>query len=827
MQFDDFKRIATTFADEDEWVEIEEDHLFFKLHGEVVEADVLRGPDGIRVKHEGEVLTAARWIRSYLSRLDRLAQRIIDHVSPPEDYVSPKVDLIDRKNELVGFDSEAKLRECLTESSADKTSIYFLTSDEGEGKTSLIEKISVEQATAFKDKKTSSLIIPISLDGRTLLRLDDVFIVSLMNRLRFPHLYYDSFLELVRMNAIIPAFDGFEEVLVDAGSGKAPSEIGNFISQLSSTGTLIFAAKNAYFESSLDSQAKLLDSIRPKQDVEIRRIILNPWNRKIFLKYASKRDVPSPDRFYDRVKNHLGRGDHPAFTRAVLVQRLIDIAKEADHFDEFLQRLSHSKEGHLFNFIEFIIERENNDRWVNGPGTGDLPLLTVEEHHELLSQIALVMCDHAVDVLGLDMIESIVGYFLGEKDEDQVMQWQIARYILDHPLMRQDLSQDRKQRITRVRFDHDCFQQFYLGQGIARSLSMSDDSIYAKHTLDARALTKLEIQEVTRYLRKMSEEGTVSIDKCLDDLQQLSKRERRVSCVRENIGVLMLELAQYAKQFRSVSKINFPVSALRELGLQNFKISNSFFCSTSLDKSKIIDCEFDKCYFSELIINQEYELDGTVFNNCKFDSVVVYGGLEGDRQVFSDPDRVCSILRSHKLNLRSTKEVISEEVIRLSNNRDMEVVYCLAKTVRVERRSRDKNGVYGPLETVETQSLFNENELVKTAESGQLTVSSRNGKLYYNEIVSVDFFRKNTGNGAYYKGKRPTPLTPEEEQTARKFAEIQLGNAGLISVTGPHQKTNGDWYFRASISNWNNITKLKEWAERDNAVKQRLLEQQM
>ena len=131
-------------------------------------------------------------------------------------------------------DSREELINQLGDYPVDMTLIYFLTSDAGEGKTSLIEKISVDQAKAFKKKKAYTLILPVPLGGRPFLRFDDAIIASLSNRFRFPFLYYDSFLELVKMGAIIPAFDGYEEMLSQSESGEAISAIGDLVDQLSS-----------------------------------------------------------------------------------------------------------------------------------------------------------------------------------------------------------------------------------------------------------------------------------------------------------------------------------------------------------------------------------------------------------------------------------------------------------------------------------------------------------------------------------------------------------------------------------------------------------------
>src|SRR4029077_1840672 len=91
---------------------------------------------------------------------------------------------------------------------AGATSVLYLTSDAGEGKTTLINHLALKQAQRYKEKTTDWLLVPIPLGGRTFLRFDDVVVAALVNRLRFQLFYYDAFLELVRLGVLVPAFAG-------------------------------------------------------------------------------------------------------------------------------------------------------------------------------------------------------------------------------------------------------------------------------------------------------------------------------------------------------------------------------------------------------------------------------------------------------------------------------------------------------------------------------------------------------------------------------------------------------------------------------------------
>ncbi|MCY4674353.1 MAG: hypothetical protein OXD43_11430 [Bacteroidetes bacterium] len=674
MQFESFKRIVTTFADENNEVVVDKGHLLLFIRGNLVEAEIQTDLNRIKVEHDDAVWTAEQWIRSYLARLPTLADRIINYVSPPKYYVSPSANLLDWQNkpqkDCTLPDSTNELRNQLSHPPLGITSIYFLTSDAGEGKTSLIEKISVDQALAFKRKETSALILPVPLEGRPFLRLDDAVVASLLNRLRFPFLYYDSFLELVKMGAIVPAFDGFEEMLVDTKSNEAFSAIGQLVNQLSSTGTLLVATRRAYFDVLLRTQTKLLDSVRSDQNqnnVETHQFALNRWDREVFLKYASKRGICNPGDLYSKVIARLGRKDHPVLTRAVLVQRLMDVAEEEEDLDKFLRRIGHSPTDCFFDFVEGIIDREMY-KWLDKSldKSGDqVPLLTRDEHHELLSQFAFEMWVNSVDALNLDVVQLVVEFFAEKKGKNPSMLRQISIRIPDHSL----LSQDEFRGVIRVRFDHEDFQEFYLGQALARALEMRD-SPNAKLILDARALTPSVIKEATRYLTDQN--TSISIKNLLCNLHELSQGTWYVSYIRENCAALMLELMEYSKETHSINDVSFPANALQQRKLQNLDISNSFFNMTSLANSEITNCRFYKCRFAQLALDDSEKLGGTVFDDCIFDSIAI-GKDSEDQRVFFDPDKISVVLNGRGVKLGSQQEEIAGEIDVPSMDDDMKI----------------------------------------------------------------------------------------------------------------------------------------------------------
>ncbi len=280
-----FQRILSTFADSEDSLEIRKGSLAIQIGHEIITANLNVREGSLLVTEGDSVQSAERWIVRRIAMLDLLADRIIESIPATKNFVTPKGELLDRL-ELSPTDCALpvanaldSLRESLNRRPGGMCSVLYLTSDAGEGKTTLINELANDQARRFKSHETDWLLVPISLAGKPFLRFEDVIVASLMNRLRFQRLYFDAFIELVRMGVLIPALDGFEEVFVETSDGDAVSSLGTLIRQLAGDGTLLIAARKAYFEfRSLETQARLLESL-PNLDVAFARLRLERWGK--------------------------------------------------------------------------------------------------------------------------------------------------------------------------------------------------------------------------------------------------------------------------------------------------------------------------------------------------------------------------------------------------------------------------------------------------------------------------------------------------------------------------------------------------------------------
>ena len=641
MQIDDFMRIVTCFADHGDDVYKSQGELVVQIRDETISAKLLQRAGRLIVEEDDQRMPAESWIVNRVARVPLLANRVCSYVSPPPHFVKPSGRFLDRPDQASSDDDVHQenvvqtLTETLDQHVAGTTSVVYLTSDAGEGKTSLIDFLAVKQAEEYRAKRSDWLLVPIPLGGRTFLRFDDVVVSALVNRLRFQLLYYDAFLELVRLGVLVPAFDGFEEMIVESSPGEAISALGGLVTRLQSAGTLLIAARKAYFDyPSFSSQARLFDSIGAGQDVAFNRVSLNRWDRNKFTQYARKRGVDAPSDLFNVVADRLGER-HPVLTRAVLVTRLVDVARNEADLQGVLNRVGQDPQDYFHEFVSGLVEREAKHKWLDTTGDPPQSILTTEEHHELLASLAQEMWLSATDDLKMDVIRILVNLFASAKKKSPAVERQILERIKEHALLVRSGFEGKG-----LAFDHEDFRLFYFGQALGRIL-YERDSGTVRSTMDKGALPASAVTEAVSTVRRHGAE----LRELLGMLQRLADSELPMSFVRENSGALSVAFADgSANGVYELKNMSFPDGALRQRHLRDLTISSSYFHATSLADAAICNCKFLNCEFERLEIDGSEEVsESSLDDECKIFSVVRVDGEDQHAQF--DPQQIRRELR--------------------------------------------------------------------------------------------------------------------------------------------------------------------------------------
>lgn len=621
MHIEKFKEIVATFADPGTEMLIDGAKVLFSVNGELIDAAVTTSFGDVYIDEGAGPMSASLWIVKRLANLTMLASRLKERIQTNKNFVSPAARVLqsleknpDEVAELT-CDALSATVEALNQRSPLETTVIYLTSDAGEGKTSLINELAHAQAMRFLENKADWLLIPIPLAGRHFLRFDDITVGALQNRYRFPFLYYNSFLALVQMGVIVPAFDGFEEMFVENSSGEALSAMGVLVGALDSTGAVLIAARKAYFEfENLKAQEKLYDTIS-SYSVGFGKLELSRWTKKNFLEYCSLREIVSCEAIYESVCNRLGE-NHALLTRPVLVKRLVDIAEASSSLESFIDQIQISGADFFSVFVRGIIEREANEKWIDRSGEIGTSLLTVDEHVELLSRVALAMWDARLDYLKRDMLEFESDLYCENKRKSPFQSQQIRERLRGHALLIASSNAP-----DAVEFDHDEFKLFFLGEALADVIKTKSDRAKME-ALSALRRGVLPEQSLLSLLRALKRDVSFDPVAAAERLIQIGLLDGQASYTQENCGVLVLRLlSDVDAQDLEVESLAFGVDALRDRKLQGIKFRNCHFSQSSLENTSFENCTFEGCTFGQLRIFSSTHFVNVLLTESQVDSL--------------------------------------------------------------------------------------------------------------------------------------------------------------------------------------------------------------
>jgi hypothetical protein len=633
MDIKEFKFILTTFADEPSDVDVRLGKVVAQIREDVIDASLSYSTSvdkQLLVTENEQQYPARLWLLNRVARLPQLADRILatTNVAPelaaqtpfvvPSGSLTPDLATIQESYEDATVSDAVKtLLEKATIPLPGATSVLYITSDAGEGKTTIINRAARLQAQRYKEKIVSSLVVPIPLGGRAFLTFDDAVIASLVNKLRFNYLYFDAFIQLVRMGAIVPAFDGYEEMLVEGSKNEAVSALGNLVQTLDSSGTIFIAARKAFFEYlSFKTQAKLLDAIGDRS-ASFSRLEISRWNKEQFCEYGRLRNAEGPEEIYTTVATRLGT-DHPLLTRAVLVRRLYDVAADRADCAELAEMLGSNPHDYFYTFVDAIVKREASEKWLSRV-SGEVmePLLGIEEHHELLSLIAQEMWQSSATSLRHDVIDVLVDIFADGRKKSASAVRQIKERVKQHSLLVADVSKGQA-----LAFDHEDFQNFYIGEGLGRLLgqgSRSDLQTFLSVNLLSSATVEQSVQYLLRHRSDMN--------RAAETLNEINGSEAGFSFCKENCGTLVMRIVECIPN-RDVTLVLdsmfFSPSALAGRNLQRLVFNACHFQPTSTSKGYFLAVEFINCEFERIEIDTtDRTLENCVFTDCRIDSMVL------------------------------------------------------------------------------------------------------------------------------------------------------------------------------------------------------------
>lgn len=604
------RRILQTFVDRPGDLTIGQGKILLQLRDELIEAQLFSRDGEVWIRQDDHEMSARTWIVDRVARVPLLARRILDLLPSNQHFVAPEGELVEDGRldsaPAVATTAVELVRNWLARPEVGATNVLYLTSDAGEGKTTLINFLAREQAARFARREADWMLLPISLGGRTFLRLDDVIAGALSNSLRFPYWRFQGLVELVRLGVVVPALDGFEEMFVEGTAGEVVSALGGLLADLESAGVMLLAARRAYYDyRSLSTQARLFDSIKDSS-VVFAHVELRRWREAQFVSYGELRGHPDAKRIYEEVSAKV-EFDHPILTRAMLVSRLFDLLDAGMSRPELLSSL-HSDQSLAFGaFVDVVLHREASSKWINKDGDPPSPLLTVDQHSRLLSLLASEMWVSGSERLRSDSIRVVGELFCQMEGLAPRVERQVLERLPEHALLRAETSP-----AAAVRFDHEEFYRYFLGRHICWILSNNHIG-ELRDVLRRAPLANFAVESAISSIPV----GGVGRAELIRRVVGAVAAESTASIARENAGAVVCRLADQMKcESVSIERLVFPADALQGRAFEGLSFTDCYFHPTGTERSMFSRISFKGCTLERLEVSSGRHLDGVSFYDC-------------------------------------------------------------------------------------------------------------------------------------------------------------------------------------------------------------------
>lgn len=621
---DVFVRILKNFADDPEDVIVEKGTIVCKVNRMETtltltdKDDILYCDDGTRS------IKAILWIERYLARLDVLAERILSEIPQEENFVSvPSV-----KELPTGESVEcSSTTDSLWTDLAKKpfcTSAIYLQSNAGDGKTIVMNRLARKTAEAYKRGEIHFLFLPMELGGQPFMRFDDFFIGELARKFRFRDYYFNSILELVKLNLLVLGLDGFEEMSVEGKDDKVISSLGELLALFESQGKIVISARKAFYEFALENRAALGD-VMQQREIEFSAYRLMPWSETQFKALMESYSFSASEisETYDRLLKHFD-AKHPILTRPVLAHKLVDyIYAKNGEYDHELDQIEASSDDVnqskvLDDFIRVLLHREATIKWISvSKDKGGKQLLKLEDHYQVLQYLAEEMWVTRTEFVRRDFLKEWMGIVCGELRVGVEATRACQEKILYHAFLRNEA--------TQYAFCHEAFGMYFLGRQIGCYLAEDSYGSQIMQLLSIEVLPHAVIDEAAYHLAFLKKDFAAISQK----LHQLKGGISRNTPLGQNVGALLLAY-------------RFSLNCVQLCVLQDLYLAESAVYRVSLKHVK-----FEHCLFGTVHIAENREWDSVEFVDSQIEAIEVDNGVARVRNVQIDEKSVPAKLVLH------------------------------------------------------------------------------------------------------------------------------------------------------------------------------------
>lgn len=637
--FDSIIRDISSFVEYDvDVIPDKKGHVVFDKGGTLYELEVLpQGDDGsIKVKYLGEVMSYRTFLSKHLAHLDQLASKILQkNKDLGEHFVDAKANLIEADETILsGLGLQLLEKQCLEESYIG-TKLSFVTADAGHGKSMLLHHFQTQQARKYLDGRSKFLFWHIDLNGRDLVRLNEAIMFEL-NELRFGGLYYSSILTLIRHKLIILGIDGFDELLAEMGGEMALSSITHLLEQMEGRGVIVAASRRTFFNS--QDYAKRVGLLK-SQTCEFNELRISNWEKEQCVKYLETYAYEKDE--YEKLLDVLKDSKHPILERPYLFTKLVGMSFDAGESPaSFIANGDNNLDG-MDGVIESFVKREVK-KWHNYDKETGTPYLTLDQHIELLSNIALEMWNDQRNTMSIEMIQIIVSILLEKWSIEVNRKPKITEMVKAHALL---VNVEGKSSLRK--FDHDEFRYYFLARALCDLMKKCIEEKSSQSFRNVFSKAQMPDSVALFVTSRLNDTKRLIAAKLL---QQLGAEEWKATYLQQNIGTFLPFLLDGIIPQETLEvgpKYVFSSMALSNKEIDNIIFNQCSFINVTLSDTTIRRSRFDHCSFTNLriIVDENHFEDVLIEESCSIDKLTLIRADSMD-EVEYVPEYIFDMLRS-------------------------------------------------------------------------------------------------------------------------------------------------------------------------------------
>lgn len=553
--------------------------------------------------------------------LKGLARNTLNVIGEVRAYVPPRA-IPQSEGQGNGAGEQAdQLVASLATAATDGTKVVFITAEAGVGKTSLLTHLVRSKAEGYLRGEERALWLYVNAQGSRLARLDQA-LAETLDDLR-AHFTYHAATALVRSEALVLVIDGFDELIGTQGTyDEAFSSLASFIEGLRGSGSIVAAARSAYYEQEFATRADSTIGFRTDR-WSLQPITLCDWNqeeRNSFL--ARFADLAESNKIHDLQERVEGIFADETLAdlagKPLFVSRIAQLVAEGVELEAGGDNLVH-------RLMSTYVRREANERLVSSSGA---PILTVEQMTELYTEIANEMWRQETRELSRTSLRELVDILTDLQGLDDEARLVVVERTPYAAVMRTGSVGGS------VAFEHELYFSYFLAQPIVEAVR-SGDPLTA-----ARALRKARLPEQAGFLAGRS--LTTDDVQAIVDLIEVASRAMSTGSerVRENGGLILSGIlnGRTVADLR-IRGIDFVDCDLTRAEIRKTTFVDCAFRGVDMRATKFIACSAQDVLMETVILDRtsRLQIDGLPIENF---IGVVMAATDGTRTILYAPDEL-------------------------------------------------------------------------------------------------------------------------------------------------------------------------------------------